>query len=325
MRAPGTLSKLYVRLTANTTSTNGSVTIRKNGVDTALTVVVTAGSGAAVIEDTSNSVTVAAGDKLCIETVSGGTGTFTFSIISCIFDATTNCSTRYVTEGYGVATASASHFISIAGSRSGTNSGEANAENTIKTAGTVKNAFINVTANARTNNTTFTLRKNRVDTAIVFTYGSGATGIQEVTGTSVSFAADDELDWEVTTLTGTQTLTFQCLAVDYETTTDNGVLSTGVTGSTSDIVQTTNVTWYYSIGGGMIQGLTTEASAQQKAREAFTFKNLVVFVGNNGLAASATFAFRVNGADVISISLTAVATGFFANTANTVTVRQAIL
>jgi hypothetical protein len=319
-RTAGTLSKLYVRLTANTTSTNGSVTIRKNGADTALSVTVTAGSGAAVIEDASDTVSIAAGDKLCIETVSGGTGTFTFSIISCVFDATTNCSTRWVSKGYGIATASVSHFVPCCGDRSGTTATEANTENTIKTAGTAKNAFINVTANARTTNTTFTLRKNRVDTAITFTYTSGETGIKEDTSNSISYAVDNELDWEITTSTGTQTLTFQCAAIDYETT-DKGVLTTGVVGTTSDIVMGEPLTWNFPIGGGMKEAMTTEADAQQKAREAFTFSNLIIYVGTNSWSSAVPFTLRVNGANsALTTSIPFTQTGFFVDTTHTVTV-----
>jgi hypothetical protein len=322
-RSAGTLSKLYVRLTANNTSTNGSITIRKNGAATALAVTVTAGSGAVVLEDTSDTVTVAAGDKLCIQTVSGGTGTFTMTMVSCIWDATTNTTVRYVAKGYGLATASATQFLPIAGDRSGTTTSEPNVENTIKTAGTIKNGSVNVTANARTNNTTFTVRDSRADTAMVITVGSGVTGHREDTSNSLSYAVDDELDWELTTLTGTQTLTAQSFAVDYETTTNNGVLTRGCVGSTADVIFTmaSNVTNYYPIGGGNRGAITTESQVQMKAREAFTFKNLIFYTNANSTTGIATVALRVNGANsALTLTIGAGATGFFPDTTHTVTV-----
>lgn len=325
-RAAGTVSKLYVRVISNGTSSNSTLTLRKNGSDTALTVTITAGTNA-VFEDTSNSVSVAAGDKLCWKSISGGTGTLTFAIISAIYDSTTNCTARYVTEGYGVATASATQFLPVCGNRSGTTTSEANVENTIKTAGSVKNAFVYVSANARTTNTTITLRKNRADTSIIFTYGNLETGIKEDTSNTVSFAADDELDWEITTSTGTQTLTLQCAVCDYETTTDNGVLTRGAVGSTADYSFVTGaggLTWYYPLGAGTIESITTEADAQMKARETFDMTNLIAYTNSNSIAGNTILCLRTNASDSsLTLTIGSSATGFFADTTHTVTLTAA--
>lgn len=319
-RAPGTLSKLYVRITANSTSASSTVTIRKNAADTALTVTIGAATTGA-FEETSSSVSVAAGDKICLKTVSGGTGTFTMSLVSCIWDATTNCNVRYVAKGYALTAASTTHYLPIAGDRSGTTTTEANVESTIKTAGTIKNGSVFVSGNARTTNTTFTIRDTRIDTALVITVGSGATGHRENTANAPSLAVDDETDWELTTSTGTQTLTAQSLAVDYETTTNNGVLTRGCVGTSADVIQDSLLTWYYPIGAGHKEGVTTESEVQMKAREAFTFKNLILYSGTNNVTGNTTATFRVNGADsALTLTVGAAATGFFSDTTHTVTV-----
>ena len=91
-REPGTLSKLYIRVIANSASASSSVTVRKNNADESMTLTIGAGT-TGVFEDTVNEVSVAVGDKICIKTVSGGTGTITFSIMSVIFAPTTTTDT----------------------------------------------------------------------------------------------------------------------------------------------------------------------------------------------------------------------------------------
>lgn len=318
-RTAGTLSKLYVRVTANSASASSTLTVRKNAADTAMTVTIGA-AATGVFEDTSNTVTVAAGDELCYKTVSGGTGTITFSIMSVVFDATTNCVSKMAMEGYGVSAASTTHFIHISGDRSGTTATESGQESTIKEAGTAKNAAIYVSANARTTDTTFTLRKNRVDTAIVLTVGSGVTGMIEDTSNSVAYAVDDELNWEITSGTGTETLTFQTLAIEYETTTNTGFISAGSTGASADNPVNAAVTTYAAIGGSHMFD-TTEDNQKQKARGAFTLKNLVIRPGANTVTADSTFTLRKNGADTsLVVTIPASATGFHFDTTHTETV-----
>ena len=58
----GTVKNLYVLVTANTLNGNFVVTLRKNGVDTALAT--TLASGATTGNDTVNTFTVVAGDRI---------------------------------------------------------------------------------------------------------------------------------------------------------------------------------------------------------------------------------------------------------------------
>lgn len=65
-----------------------TLTIRKNGADTSITVTVSAGAGAGFFSDITHSFTVAAGDKICIKGVNAGTSNaayisaFSFKIVS---------------------------------------------------------------------------------------------------------------------------------------------------------------------------------------------------------------------------------------------------
>jgi hypothetical protein len=319
-RTPGTISKLYVRIIANATTAPNTLKLRKNGADSGLGVNIPAGAIGA-FEDNSNTVTISSGDKLAYQVINGGGGGISCSLISVIFDAATNCSNRLVSEGYSINTASVTHFLPIVGDRSGTTAVEANTENMIKTSGIIKNAFLNVASNARTTNTIYTLRKNGADTAITFTYGNLETGIKEDTTNLVSVVPDDKLAWSITTGAGTQTSTFQTIALDFESTTGEGWLSAGCVGASADTVVLEPVTTNYAIGGGMFPA-TSELQHQMKAREAFTFKNLIVYVAINTIDAACTFSLRKNGVNAMSVTIGPNATGYLANTTDTVAVAE---
>jgi hypothetical protein len=319
-RTAGTISKLYFRITVNSTTSASTLKLRKNGADSGMGQSIPAGT-TGFFEDTVNTVTVSAGDKFAYQLINGGGGNISTSLISVIFDASTNSSNRLVSEGYGVATASVTHFLPVVGDRSGTTAVETNTENIIKTSGTIKNAFVIVSANARTTNTIFTLRKNGADTAITFTYGNLETGIKEDTTHFVTVVPDDKLAWAITTSTGTTTLTFTHIAVDFESTTGESWISAGSVGATADTLVSEPVTTTFAIGGGMFPS-ATESQHQMKAREAFTFKNLIVYVAINTINADCTFSLRKNGVNAMSVTIGANATGYLANTTDTVAVAE---
>lgn len=77
----GTLKNFYVRVKSNTANQACTLTIRKNGADTALTLTVPS-STSGTFSDTSNTVSVAAGDLITIKDVSTTTSG-TATLISC--------------------------------------------------------------------------------------------------------------------------------------------------------------------------------------------------------------------------------------------------
>lgn len=68
----GSTLRLYAKASVNTLNDSTTVTIRKNGVSTALTVTIPAGS-TSLQTNLSNIVSFTAGDLLCIEVIAGGT------------------------------------------------------------------------------------------------------------------------------------------------------------------------------------------------------------------------------------------------------------
>lgn len=80
----GTLSKLYIAVSANSYTGAATLTLRKNGVDTGLTVSITAAT-TGYFQDTTNSVTVADGDYLTLSLVGGTANTMTFGTVGMVF------------------------------------------------------------------------------------------------------------------------------------------------------------------------------------------------------------------------------------------------
>jgi hypothetical protein len=68
-----TLQNLTVRAIANTRGDSTTVTVRKNGANTGITVTITAGS-TATFQDLVNTEAVVAGDRVSIQFVTGGSG-----------------------------------------------------------------------------------------------------------------------------------------------------------------------------------------------------------------------------------------------------------
>ena len=197
----GTFSKLYVRIIANSTSAPSTLTVRKNRANTPMTIPIPMGF-IGELDDAVNTLTVVPGDKLDYRTVSGGTGTFTMSLISVIFDATTNCVTKFAFPHVNINAASASGYIPLSGTRSGPAVTEASIEQIIKVPGTFKNAYLYVSTESEDHRHSITLRKNRTGSPITFDYAAAEIGPKEDTTNLVPYAVDDKVTWQQTTGAG---------------------------------------------------------------------------------------------------------------------------
>lgn len=293
---PGTFSKLYVRVIANTTTADSTVVLRKNGSDTAITITVPAGTST-VIEDITNLVTIVDGDTVCMKTVSGGTGTLTFSIISILFDHDDpTIITKHVEMGRAATTSNIVHYSQITGDRSGTSAVEANMETRVKKPGSYKNAYLFVSANTKITDTVVTFRKNRADTAITWTIAAGFTGIKENTTDSISVVVDDEVDWQTIYDLDTANITIILWAIDFESDDLYHHALAGTTGASADFTQDFGITNYVTIGGA-IREHTVEADQAIKPRIPLTYGNLILHAQINTVNGDTTIKFRKNGAD----------------------------
>ena len=316
-RSAGVLSKLYVRVSANSTSTNSTVVVRKNGADTALTVSITAGTPE-VKEDTTNTVTVAAGDKLCYKTVSGGTGTMSMALISCEFQADIGAVTR-LANGPPSATYNldnVTRFAQLVGSLIPNTATESVVKTRAVKPGTYRNLVVYASANARTSTTTIKSRKNGADGNITLTIPATTPGWFEDTVNTDTVAAGDDYNWTVITGAGAgEALGIQYMSCDFvETTEGAGIF---LTSATAGLAPNANITNYIPIAGNILGAGTIEANSKVKTREAFTLSGLSLLVSGNAVTAQSTLRLRINGAPGNQvITIPASTSGVFSDTIN---------
>jgi hypothetical protein len=318
-RSPGIISKLYVRVTANTINGTSGINVRKNGLDAGLSVSV-GPNATGEFENTVNTVSLAAGDKLGYQTVPGAaTGTMTISVFSVLFEATTDTVTRLASSGTaaGFATASVSRYNLIAGNHTGGGTIEANMKCKIRKAGTGKNLAIYVSSNARTTDTIVRTRKNGADGTCVITIAGGATGWFEDTTHTDTLAVDDDYNVAIITGTGTETMAVQCTSLDFVATSGWGMTLNG-RGATFTIVNAS--VNYFPIGGATNTG-TAEVGAQQKTRMRAQYSDLIINIPtSNTITATSTLKLRKNGVDTsIVVSIPASTIGYFSDTTHTET------
>ena len=319
-RTAGTLSRLGVRLSTNGISGGTTVfTLRKNGVDQSLTVSFGA-SATGYQEDLTHTVSVSAGDKICLKSVPGGaTGTFLIRIISLGFVATSGDAVQILGnyQSNAVAVASTTRYYPLTGRFQNTST-EASTKVRQRTAGTYAKLMIYVSANARTNNTTFKSRKNGSDGNLSITIGAGATGVFEDTSNSDTVVPGDDYNLATTLGTGTESITYTVCKVEFTSVVEmKGILETANTGSSADIAA--NTTTYLPIGGSSIN--TTDTNAKRRIRNGkILIDNLHVYVSTNTVTADSTVTLRVNGVDTaLAVTITNATTGLFVDTSDVIT------
>ena len=318
IRVAGTLSNLGVRLSANTIAGNTTFTVRKNGSDTSL--VATAGASATgTFEDLTNTVSVSEGDKINIKSVPGAaTNTFTIRTITLVFTPTDASSSTQILAATGATTfssASTTNYI-VTNGTSAVSSTEANLKVRQSVAGTYSKFFVYVSSNSRTTDTVFKVRKNGSDTSVSVTYTSGQTGLKEDTSNSFTVASGDDVNYAITTSTGTENIIYNIVGIHFTTSVYTGTV---VSGQNETI--NANVTSFIVAGGAT--GVTpTEAASQRKIRQSYLLvNNLHVYVSANTVSANSTVTLRINGVDsALVATITSNTTGLFSNTSNTVLV-----
>ena len=323
IRYAGTLKMFQVRLESSSTSGGSTTyTIRKNASDTSL--VATAGAGVSgVFEDLTNSVTVAAGDKISIKSVPPATGTFNAVIFSLLFipDDTTKTVQIFSNALAKSFSGAATRYLAIQGDcndAAAFSQLEAVVKTRQRVAGKYKNLFIYVSANARTTDTVFRGRKNGANGNLIITIAGGATGLFEDTANEDSVAVDDDYNLSNTTNSGSENFTYNIVGVSFETTEFHGILTTGRAGGTS---VSANVTNYIPLGGA-IGAHSVEARSFRKIRNSkLILKDLYVYVAANTVTADSTVTVRVNGVDTaIVATLTNATTGLFSDTTHKIDV-----
>lgn len=316
IRSAGTLTKLYVRVTANTIAGTTTFRTRINATTNGNLSVSIGSSATGAFEDTTNSDTIAAGDKICFQSVPGAaTNTMSIGLYTVFYGVSGTTISRVGTSGLeNYATASTTAYQGLWGRQSAANTTEANVKTRIREAGTFKNLAVGVRTNARTTDTTFRSRKNGANGNLLVTIGAGVTGWVEDTTNSDTVAVDDDYNTSITTGTGTETLANDAIVFDFENTNNRGLIGTG---HSAGVIQGEPQTRFYPVRGRLETTTTTESDNQQKCRDITALRELSAFISANTVNATTPITSRKNGANgAMSLSVGSSATGLFIDTTN---------
>jgi hypothetical protein len=319
-RTAGVFSNFLCRLTANTITSNSTLNLRKTGATVNSTISLTA-STTGSFEDTTHTDAVVAGDRFAAQFVPGAaTNTVTINAISIVFDATTNCSSKFQSGFSSTATASTTFFCPLQSGAPFFGTSEANSKYRMRKAGTLKNAAVYSRIHTRSTDTLVRSRKNGANGNLLVTITANTTGRFEDTSNSDTIGAGEDWNWGITTGSGTGDVYIDILSAEFETTTDYGQT---VCGSWTPVSVTDNTARFTGVGGTM-EVNATEASVQVKARQTWNFSEMVCFVTQNDISSASTVDLRVDAASsALTISVTGNTTGLFADSTHTVTVTTA--
>lgn len=310
-RTAGTFSGLCVRVTANTVTATSTVRFRKNQANGNQAVSI-GSSSTGEFQDTTNTDTVAAGDKANFQTSTGATGTsMTATVIGVVFAATSNTVKRLYHLASSYATTTTQQFAPLSG---GGNAilGETDAQFKLKAAGTLINLWANVSSNSTsTAATTISSRKNTAAGAMSISVAAASTGLFEDLVNSDSIAADDLCDYGfVQAAGGTGNATIRAISCELSTTNSKTQFAMSNSNPFPFLVNA-NTTTYYGVGG-FWNAASTEVASQTLAQVSGIVSKLEAKVIVNGVTASSTISVRKNGAAGNgTISVPTSSTGYF--------------
>lgn len=193
MGSAGTFTKAQLYVVTNGRSTSTTFRLIVNGVASNITITVPSG-GTGLFEDTSNTDTIAADDKVCWGMQTGtGTGGLGLRRVNVYFQATsgkTFTSIAHTLAGI-TRTAGQNTFAPLGGCIPPSVATESEIQMQVNYPFRGSKLRIGVSANPYTGSSTCTVRKNAADTALSVTIPAGSTGVFSDTSNSVDFLGSD--------------------------------------------------------------------------------------------------------------------------------------
>jgi hypothetical protein len=204
------------------------------------------------------------------------------------------------------------------------NSASGDAEMPIFKSGTLSNLRVQLAANTVNNTTVFTLMIDGVAVNEAMSVATNTTGTFEDTTNSDSITGGSDICLR-SVPAGGSTGTFQVsyTSIIYEGT-DAATVTTsffGVSRPTGRSYTTASTTSFFELNGYHDVANTTEANSQYEMRVSGTFKKLSTYIPTNGRTTTTTISLRKGAvSQSLAVSVGNVATGWFEDTTNTVSV-----
>ena len=216
-RSAGTLSGLYVRLSANTRTSTSTWKSRINGADGAQSVSIGAAATGS-FEDVTNTDTIAVGDSIMTAVALGaGFGSLTPQVHGLSFETSTGGAHPLpgtVSSGAGLSITTSVVYLMPGPGFMATGT-EANHSIKPKMAVRASGLGAYITNGSVSDTVTFTVRKNGADTALAFTSLGGVTGWFENITDEVTFDAEDDQAIAVSRNAGSAAITVPTFRVIY--------------------------------------------------------------------------------------------------------------
>jgi hypothetical protein len=200
-----TLSNFRLVIGENTIDADTTYTLRKNGTDTELAIIVPAKATGA-FEDATHAVDFTPGDYLSYQAVSGSSGGTNARIYCCSIQVKSSSITRQT--GFGLVTprhrqfSGTTRYYPIEGGNRTEPPGEqeeADVQIAAQVHGDVRNMAVRIYTNNLDGEAIFKLRINGRDTKLSVTVPAGNTGFFQNKKEEVKISPSDLIDWKVTT------------------------------------------------------------------------------------------------------------------------------
>lgn len=319
-RTAGTFSNGGVFASSNSSNGSTVATLRVNGVNSSLTMTMTA-STTGLFQDNTHNVAISAGDDVNWQYVfNGGSGNLVkIQNIFCGFQASSGTMQKLACTGINIISATP-QFHSFNQNGGAGIVVEANVSVLFRTAGTLKNGYINVTSNTQTGTCTWRSRVNSGNGNIIIAVGAGATGVFEDTANSDVISSGDLVNFSLSGGDGTHNIAANPCAFEFVTTNLKFPLISGNPNTTGTTISA-GTTVYQCLCNQFSSSSTTEANFQMAAPEQIDVSNLWCDIVTNGGTTNGTVDLRVAGASsALTVSITALTTGTFEDATHTVTV-----
>jgi hypothetical protein len=306
-KTAGVISRLAVRLTGNNNANGGSnttFTLADTSVQVAFAELTTG-----YVEDTSAPTTasVAVDDYVSVKCDNtAANGTIAFQAVSFVFSATTNTVQKWaVNGGATLGSAGTTYCIPPTGIIGGATSQTEN-RITVRTAGTIRSMRVYASANTRSDNTVFTLRKNGTATGLTITLGTGVTSGEDNTNT-VTCVSGDQFDVTAVLGAGSGSMTVEQVTFEFETTNSTAHLVSAQAGT---VTVTGATDTYPPVGASLTGPSSVETTYQVKAGVACVASNLTIDVlANSGGSGAVVELRKSNGTTALSLTIANGVTG----------------
>lgn len=197
----GTIQNAATYVRANARGTTSTLTLQKNGIDTSIVLSVGAGV-TGWVTDTSNTVSVVAGDYLTWKLTNGsGTGSMNWGSPTIELDPTTSGEACLITQTLSSLGNNQTRYVTFAGTSTNSIS-SAVFRLDVRGGATISDVRFNVVLNTATNSAVITARKNGSDQSITTTFATTVTGTQTDTTNSFTMASADYAEWKLVRASG---------------------------------------------------------------------------------------------------------------------------